>query len=84
VIIFLRAEGAVRQASHTMFVAPAAQIEGEVPAHWKDVDGEPITIPVEFKYGRAEVPDDLGKFMLKFGHAAKSPLILQPAQVLKV
>lgn len=61
---------------HTLFVAPAAEDATARVAEWQDKDGNPKTISVQFKGGAAEVPDNLGRFLVEHGHALKSrPLI---------
>ena len=75
-------------AEHTIFVAPGAHLHGraDLPADWfdttqKDAGGEPLpkTFPVKFFHGQAEVPDNIGKYMITHGLAEKSRLILPNA-----
>ena len=75
--IYLSGERARLAPSHTVFVSPAAHLEGqEMPAEWVSEHNEPITLAVEFKYGVAEVPTNLGAYMLKYGMASKTKLIV--------
>lgn len=75
--IFLPNANAKASPRHLVHVAPAAEPEGQDgPAEWWDEDRAPVTLTVEFRYGRADVPTTLGKFMLAKGYAARTPLIL--------
>lgn len=50
----------------------------EPPVDWmEEVDGQlkPRQIPVVFRYGQAEVPDDIGKYMLARGLVEPTRLI---------
>jgi hypothetical protein len=47
----------------------------EVPAEWKEPDGEFKEFKIEYKYGRAEVDEQLGEWLVKHGMAHKSSLI---------
>lgn len=71
--------GGTKAPSHMMHVAPAADVKGEVPAEWVNGDNEPLNFAVEFKFGVAEVADDLGKYLVSRGLARKSKLILETA-----
>lgn len=67
-------------AEHTVIVAPAGHLPKEFPGEaWWDDTGEkrkPMQYNVVFAYGEAEVPDDLGKYMVATGLAKKSRLVL--------
>nr|WP_199065100.1 hypothetical protein [Chromobacterium sp. ASV5] len=41
-----------------------------------DKDGKPSVFVVEFKYGRAEVPDNLGRYLIDEGLAQESAILL--------
>lgn len=62
-------------ARHTVFVQPGREFP---VAEWLDEDGKPRLFPVQFLSGRAEVPDNLGQYMIDQGQAQRSPLILPP------
>lgn len=63
--------------SFFLFVAPAADVAAEdCPSEWKTADGKPLNIEVEFKFGCAEVPSNLGKYLIAQGLAHKSALIV--------
>lgn len=62
--------------SNTLYVAPAASESARGVSEWLRADGEPLTIPVEFKYGVAHVPGNLGRWLIDAGHAQNSPIIL--------
>lgn len=68
-----------KKATHTMFVCPAGDKDffrnQEVPSEWVDDDNKPITFEVEFRKGRAEVDDKLGKYMTDRGLARKTKFI---------
>jgi hypothetical protein len=40
-----------------------------------DANGKPVTMTIEFKDGVAEVPDNLGRFLIDTGVAKGSPII---------
>ena len=67
-----------KKASHTMFVCPAGDtfVKGEKPSDWVDDENKPITFQVEFRRGKAEVDDKVGKYMVERGLARKSKIIL--------
>jgi hypothetical protein len=67
-----------KKANHTMFVSPAAdpRVKGEKPSDWVDDENKPLTFTVEFKRGKAEVDDKVGKYMIEFDLARKSKIIL--------
>ncbi len=76
-LVYLQGEISSRKPAHSLFVCPAADIVGEeCPADWLDAQGKPLTIEVEFKFGRAEVPSNLGAYLVKQGLAGKTRLII--------
>lgn len=70
--------GRTPEASHTMYVAPAAYNPNQeaVPSHWVDFENKPVTFEVSFEYGAGEVEDALGKYMIEIGMAKPSRLII--------
>lgn len=70
--------------NHQMSVAPAADTramrEG-INAEWLDARGQPRTFQVNFINGVAEVPDSLGKYLIKTGQAKRTRLWLPPGFV---
>ena len=56
-----------------MFVQPGNEYPN---SEWIDEKGKPRLITVEFKFGKAEVPDNLGQYMLDHDMAKPSPIIL--------
>lgn len=61
--------------THEMFVTPFDSDSSE----FKDSQGKLRTFVVTFEYGRADVPDNLGRWMVDHG-LAKSSLIILPAR----
>jgi hypothetical protein len=58
---------------HLMFITPAAHLQNtEVPAGWVDSHNRPRDFQLTFIHGRAEVDDEIGKYLLKQGLAQKS------------
>jgi hypothetical protein len=53
----------------TLHVQPGIKIDA---SEFKDMDGKPILISVQFKDGVADVPDNLGRFLIDNHLAAKS------------
>lgn len=82
-IVYAMGEKAAKQASFIMSVSPARHLEGqgEMPSEWVNEKNEPIDFNVEFEFGKAEVPDNLGKYLLKHGFAKMSRLIMRDALV---
>jgi len=75
--IYLSGERASLAPSHSVYVCPARHLEGEdMPEGWVTDKNEPVDITVEFHYGIADVPSNLGAYMLKYGLASKSRLII--------
>lgn len=70
--------GAKERASshHIVYVAPAAYPGvSEAPAEWYSPDKTAKTFEIKFVHGRAEVEQNLGEFMIKYGLANRSRLI---------
>lgn len=65
---------------HTVFVQPGTQFP---VSEWLDEDGKPRLFAVEFRAGCAEVPDNLGEYMIDQETAQRSPLILPPGAGLR-
>lgn len=66
-----------RQKSFIMCINPAAHLAGqEVPSDWVDDKNVPIEFNIEFTYGEANVPDSVGKYLVKHGMASRSKLII--------
>lgn len=61
--------------SHTIFVSPANTRHGKGVADWLDDEGKPLTIPVEFKHGVAEVDGRLGSYLIDSKLAERSPIL---------
>lgn len=61
-------------ASHSLFVAPAADPrtqQGSIDADWLEEDGKPKGFLVSFVDGRADVPDSLGRYLCHTGQASR-------------
>lgn len=59
--------------THVMFLTPAAHLENtELPASFVDTMNRPKSFEAEFIHGRAEVNDELGRYMVKNGLAHKT------------
>lgn len=43
---------------------------------WLDDSGEPLSFNVKFEYGKAEVPDNLGRFLIDQGLAQESVILV--------
>jgi len=43
---------------------------------WLDENGDPLSFNVEFKFGKAEVPDNLGRFLIDKGLAQESVILV--------
>src|SRR6185503_12204682 len=64
--VYLNGAKERRNPNHVMFVQPANMVpKGEIPAEWTNLDGTPKDFQIEFKYGRAEVPENLGRLLIK-------------------
>jgi len=59
--------------THGMFVQPANDAQS---SEWVEKDGRHKMYHVVFEYGRADVPDSLGQYMLDRGMAKRSPIII--------
>jgi hypothetical protein len=76
-IVYATGEKARAQKSFVLAICPARHLEGaEMPAEWVTETNEPREMQVEFTYGRAEVPDNIGRYLLAHGLASKTTLIL--------
>ena len=67
-----------KNANHTMHITPAAdpRIKTEVPSEWVNDKNEPLTFQVEFVRGKAEVDENIGRYLIEMGLANKTKLIL--------
>jgi hypothetical protein len=75
--IYLNGERASRASSYKVNVSPAGHLKDtEACSEWVTEANEPKTFPVEFVYGVAEVPSNLGQYMVKYGLAQRSRLII--------
>ena len=67
-------------ARHVVIMSPAAHLAGkELPHEFVEPDGKPRNFEITFVYGKAEVPDALGKYMIEQKLAEKTRLILPGA-----
>jgi hypothetical protein len=69
----------------TLYVAPAADprgVKGGVAADWRNADGSAKTFEVKFGPKGAEVPDDLGRYLIATGQAKSTSLWLPAGVVL--
>jgi hypothetical protein len=75
--VYLTGIRAAQAAEHVLYVAPAGHLENtEMPSEWVTEKNEPITMSVVFHHGAAEVPSNLGAYLVKFGFASKTRLII--------
>ena len=65
---------------HTLFVQPG---RAHPITDWLDEDGKPRMFSVAFVAGSAEVPENLGQYLIDSGNAFASPLILPPGAGLR-
>jgi len=61
---------------HNMFVEPGHELDG---SNWKDKDGKVIQFKVEFVNGEADVPANLGRYLVNRGMASNSPVVVASA-----
>lgn len=64
--------------THHLFVQPGRQYPTSA---WNDKDGKPIMFTVEFKYGCAEVPDNLGQYLIAYELAQETRIIIPDRKV---
>lgn len=75
--VYLNGERAQRSSAYTVHVCPAGHLPNtEMPSDWVTEANEPKTLSVEFVYGVAEVPSNLGEYLVKYGLAQKFRLII--------
>jgi hypothetical protein len=77
-IVYTTGDKAAKQAAFIMSICPARHLEGqgEMPSEWVDEQNKPIEFNVEFNHGRADVPENIGKYLIKHQLAKKSRLII--------
>jgi hypothetical protein len=74
--VYVSGEKPVAQARFGLHVTPAADIPGhDIPGEWLDEKGNAKPIVVEFSFGAAEVPSNLGEYLVKRGYAHKSRIV---------
>ena len=66
-----------KKANHTLHITPAAdpRIKGEVPSAWVDDQNNPLPFQVEFVRGKADVDENIGRYLIEQGLAQKSAII---------
>lgn len=82
--IYLHSDRAEKSATYPMHLSPASDVgivQGEVPSDWKNPDGSAKQITIDFVYGAADVPHELGKYMVERGLANKSRLLRKVSQL---
>lgn len=82
--VYLHSDRAEKTDTYPMHLAPAADSsfkQGEVPSDWLNADGGAKQISINFAYGVAEVPDELGKYMIARGLAQRSRLLRKISQL---
>jgi hypothetical protein len=74
--VFLTGEKERRNPSHFLTVAPGFVTVSDVvaPPSWFERDGAPANLKVEFVFGRAEVDQPLGEWLIKTGYAQRGNL----------
>ena len=76
-IVYTTGEKSSQQKSFIMSICPGRHLEGqELPSDWVDEKNNPIEINVEFIYGKANVSDSIGKYLIKHQMAARTRLIM--------
>jgi hypothetical protein len=75
--VFLYSDNAEKSAKYTAHVCPAGDKDWEgysadMPASWTERDGNRKRFEIRFTWGAAEVPDELGRYMIERGIAHKS------------
>ncbi len=73
-IVYATIEARDPEAPYTIHIAPGA--EAPEVSDFLHPDGIPKTISVVFENGRAEVPDNLGRYLIDKGYAQKTRLFL--------
>lgn len=70
-----------KKATHTMYLCPGAdpELKGEKPSEWFNDRNEAMSFTVEFRHGKADVQDSIGRYMIERGLAKKTRLILPEA-----
>ena len=79
--VYLTGERERANPSHVMYVSPAGDArvaKMNLPEDWLDDEKKPRTFPIQFKHGKADVDDRLGKYLIDTGQAAASS-ILRPS-----
>lgn len=86
-IVYSDAEAAQKQRSFIMSICPARDLASsgqELPADWftevrDEETGLLIKVPremnIDFVFGKADVSDEVGRYLVKQGYAKKSRLI---------
>lgn len=83
--IYLHSDNAEKQERYPVNVAPAGDVDfvasKDVIADWAFADGRPKQFEIIFRYGIADVADELGKYMTARGIAHRSRLIRRVRQL---
>lgn len=76
-IVYTTGEKSSKQKSFIMSVCPGSHLAGqELPSEWVDDKNVPIEFNIEFEYGKANVSDSIGKYLIKHQMAARTRLIM--------
>ncbi len=79
--VYLSGGRAAAAREHIVYVSPAKHMQdlendSEMPSDWVSETNEPLTFPITFSFGEAEVPSNMGRYLLKYGLASKTRLII--------
>lgn len=75
--VYLPNAVAKTQSVHLLHICPAGHLKGqEMPSDWVDDENKPVNFTIKFQFGEAEVPSEIGKYLVEYGMAKKTPLIL--------
>ena len=77
-IVYLKGEGCERRALHTVVICPGEDLGlSDCPSDWLEDGGKKRrTFGVDFHWGRAEVPSNVGQYLIAKGYAARTRLII--------
>lgn len=70
--------GIQEQHNHRLFVQPG--VEYPDVSDWHEADGRPRLIEINFSFGCADVPDNLGRYLIDKGLAQETMIITEVAQ----
>ena len=76
--VYTTGEKSSVQSNYFLSICPGEHLGAEAAetSEWFDEKNQPLQFHVEFKHGIADVPENIGRYLVKHGLASKSRFVL--------